>query len=68
MYEQRDTSVPRKHHVRPLITEIKATGVQPETYIEWSIALIHCFVLPIARPRHKFKYISFCKVAETTLN
>ena len=36
VYEQRDTSVPRKHHA-----EIEATGLQvkPETYAEWLIAL-----------------------------
>ena len=36
VYEQRDTSVPRKHHAHHLITEIEATRVQlkPETYID----------------------------------
>ena len=40
MYEQRDTSVPRKKHAD--YRDKKATRVQlkPETYIEWTIALI----------------------------
>ena len=39
VYEQRDKSLPKKHHAQ--ILEIEPTGVQlkPETYIEWSRAL-----------------------------
>ena len=41
MYEQMDIFVPRKNHV-DYRDRLEATGVQlkPETYIEWSIALI----------------------------
>ena len=55
MYEQMDIFVPRKNHV-DYRDRLEATGVQlkPETYIEWSIALIRSIIYLYLK--HKIKH------------